>query len=186
MAHKRIPGTSQREASLTSLVATDVVEQRILLIRGHKVMLDADLAQVYGVTTTRLHQQVRRNRERFPADFMFQLNAKEMGEVVANCNHLKRLKFSAVRARAFTEHGVVMLASVLNTPTAIHASIQVVRASMRLRAFLASHKQLARRLAALERKYDSQFKEVFDSIRDLIRTPSAHRGRIGFVSGSPR
>jgi hypothetical protein len=162
------------------------VEQRILLIRGHKVMLDADLAQVYGVSTTRLLQQVRRNRERFPADFMFQLNAREMVEVVANCNHLKRLKFSSVRARAFTEHGAVMLASVLNTPTAIHASIQVVRAFMRLREFLASHKQLDRKLSALERKYDSQFKEVFDSIRDLMQPPVSHRRRIGFVAGSAR
>jgi hypothetical protein len=186
MAHKKAPG-SQKEAPLTSLVATDLVEQRILLIRGQKVMLDADLAQVYGVTTKRLLQQVYRNRERFPADFMFQLKAEEMDEVVANCNHLKRLKFSTVRARAFTEHGAVMLASVLlNTPTAIHASIQVVRAFMRLRAFLQAHKQLGRKLSALEKKYDSQFKEVFDSIRDLMHPPVAHRRRIGFVAGAAR
>ena len=106
--------------------------------------------------------------------------------VVANCNHLKRLKFSSVRARAFTEQGAVMLASVLNTPTAIHASIQVVRAFMRLRVILASHKQLHRKLSALERKYDSQFKEVFDSIRDLMQPPVSHRRRIGFVAGSAR
>ena len=138
------------------------------------------------MTTKRLLQQVYRNRERFPADFMFQLNAKEMDEVVANCNHLKRLKFSAVRARAFTEHGAVMLASVLNTPTAINASIQVVRAFMRLRAFLQAHKQLGRKLSALEKKYDSQFKEVFDSIRDLMHPPVAHRRRIGFVASAAR
>ena len=185
MAHKHTPSPRQKKKPLTSLAAAEVVEQRILLIRGQKVMLDADLAQVYSVTTKRLLQQVHRNRERFPADFMFQLNAKEMNEVVANCNHLKQLKFSTVRARAFTEHGAVMLASVLNTPKAIYASIQVVRAFMRLRAFLAAHKQLARKLAALERKYDARFKDVFDKIRGLMQPPVARR-RIGFVSGSSR
>jgi hypothetical protein len=184
MAHR--PSTIQKKPTLPSLATAEVVEQRILLIRGQKVMLDADLAQVYAVTTKRLLQQVHRNRERFPADFMFQLNAKEMDEVIANCNHLKRLKFSTVRARAFTEHGAVMLASVLNTPKAIHASIQVVRAFMRLRAFLAAHKQLARKLAALERKYDARFKDVFDAIRGLMQPPVGPRRRIGFVAGSPR
>ncbi len=100
-------------------IPVERIDARILAIRGHKVMIDADLAELYGVTTKRLNQQVRRNSERFPEDFMFELTAKETAEVVANCIHLARLKFSPVAPLAFTEHGALMAASVLNTPRAI-------------------------------------------------------------------
>ena len=130
-------------------------------------MLDADLAELYGVLTKVLNQAVKRNKERFPVDFMFQLTKEEKDEVVTNCDHLKRLKFSPTLPHAFTEHGAIMLATILNSPIAVQASIQVVRAFVRLRQMLASNADLARKLDTLERKYDAQFKVVFDAIRQL-------------------
>lgn len=169
------------------LVPAERIDRSILLIRGEKVLLDADLATLYGVTTKRLNEQVRRNRERFPADFMFRLSPKEKAEVVANCDHLQKLKFSPALPQAFTEHGAVMLASVLNSPVAVAASIQVVRAFVRLRYMLASNADLARKLAALERKYDSQFKVVFDAIRELMEPPEpGSKKPIGFHTEADR
>lgn len=156
------------------------LDDRIVTMRGTRVMLDADLAAIYGLSTKRLNQQVKRNRGRFPADFMFQLTAVEKAEVVAHCGHLQRLKFSASRPYAFTEHGAVMLASVLNTPVAIVASLRVVRAFVRLRAAVVERRDLAKRLDALEARYDDQFKVVFDAIRALRTTPAASRKSIGF------
>lgn len=165
---------------MESLVPLERIEKRILVFRGHKVMLDVDLASLYGVTTKRLNEQVKRNRNRFPEDFTFRLTAEEKAEVVAKCDHLQRLKFSPTLPYAFTEHGALMLASVLNSPTAIHASIQIVRVFIRLRAALASDKGLRRRLGALEKKYDSQFKVVFDAIRKLMEPTAPPKPRIGF------
>jgi len=163
-----------------AIAPAERIESRILLIRGHKVMLDSDLAQVYRVRTKRLNEQVKRNKDRFPADFMFKLTAREKAEVVANCDHLRRLKFSPALPYAFTEHGAMMLASVLNSPVAVQASIQVVRAFLRLREILATHKELARKLADLEQKYDKQFRVVFDAIRELMSPPKKQRKQIGF------
>jgi hypothetical protein len=169
------------------LVPEERIAQGILMIRGHKVMLDADLADLYGVTTKRLNEQVKRNQERFPVDFMFQLTEEEKAQVVANCDHLKRLKFSPVLPNAFTEHGAIMVASVLNTPQAVAMSVLVVRAFVRLRQMLTSNADLARKLAALEKKYDTQFKVVFDAIRELMTPPGPKTKRlIGFVSGEEK
>ena len=129
-------------------IPVERIDTRILAIRGHKMMIDADLAELYGVTTKRLNQQVRRNSERFPEDFMFELTTKEKAEVVANCNHLSKLKFSPVAPLAFTEHGALMAASVLNTPRAIEVSVFVVRAFVRLKQALDSHKELEVRKSA--------------------------------------
>ena len=153
--------------SRESLVPMERIERAIFVIRGQKVMLDADLAELYGVLTKVLNQAVKRNKERFPVDFMFQLTKEEKDEVVTNCDHLKRLKFSPTLPHAFTEHGAIMLATILNSPVAVQASIQVVRAFVRLRQMLASNADLARKLDTLERKYDAQFKVVFDAIRQL-------------------
>ncbi len=147
------------------------IEQHIYLIRGHKVMLDSDLARLYGVTTKRLNEQVKRNRQRFPRRYMFRLSETEKKKVVANCDYLHKLKFSPVRPYAFTEHGAIMLASVLNSSRAIRASVAVVDAFIRLREILATHKDLAQRLVELEKKYDAQFKVVFDAIRELMEKP---------------
>jgi len=144
-------------------------------------MLDADLAELYGVTTKRLNEQVKRNRNRFPEDFMFQLTEEEKIDVVANCDHLKRLRFSPNLPHAFTEHGAIMLASVLNSPIAVQASIHVVRAFVRLRQILASNADLARKLDTLEKKYDAQFKVVFEAIRQLMIPPETKRKKIGFL-----
>ena len=165
---------------------SDRIRQSILLIRGQRVMLDVDLALVYGVTTKRLNEQVTRNQDRFPADFMFRLTRQEKTEVVANCDHLGGLKFSAVPPRAFTEHGAIMLAAVLNSPVAIHASVQIVRAFVQLREILSGHRDLADKLAALERRYDHQFKVVFDAIRELMIEEHAPKKEIGFKASGRR
>ena len=162
------------------LIPDEKVDRAILLIRGEKVMLASDLAGLYGVPTKVLNQAVRRNRERFPGDFMIQLTKEEKEEVVTNCDHLERLKYSPYLPYAFTEHGAVMLANVLNSPIAVTASIQVVRAFVRLRKMLASNEVLSRKLNALENKYDSQFKTVFDAIRALMVPPEKKKRKIGF------
>jgi ORF6N domain. len=165
-----------------AIVPMDRITHAILFIRGQKVMLDADLAELYGVTTKRMNEQVKRNRARFPADFMFQLTEDEKAEVVANCDHLVRLKFSPALPTAFTEHGAIMVASVLNSARAVEMSVFIVRAFVRLRQMLASNVELARKLATLERKYDAQFKVVFDAIRELMKPPEPKKKRpIGFA-----
>src|ERR1700710_3080092 len=149
MAQSTRKRAKQAEAvpeTTVAVVPVERVERRILMIRGEKVLLDADLADLYGATTKRLNEQVRRNRDRFPADFMFQLKAEEKSEVVANCDHLARLKFSPSLPLAFTEHGAIMAANVWSPPRAIAASVMVVRAFVRLRQMLASHADLARKL----------------------------------------
>ena len=163
-----------------------IIEKRILVIRATRVMIDADLAEVYGVSTKRLNQQVARNVERFPSDFMFRLTAEEKRKVVANCDHLKRLKFSSSLPLVFTEHGAMMLAGVLNSPAAVHASVEVVRAFVRLREILSGHKDFGRHLDHLERKYDAQFKAVFDAIRHLMDPPRHIGKKIGFQADRGR
>jgi hypothetical protein len=155
------------------------IGRSILFIRGYRVMLDKDSAELYGVTTKRLNEQVRRNVGRFPPDFMFQLSFQEF------TNLRSQIATSSWGGRrtppyAFTEHGAVMLASVLNSPIAVHASIEVVRAFVRLRQMLASHEELARKLMTLEKKYDAQFKVVFDALRELMKPPEPTRRSIGF------
>jgi len=146
-------------------------------------MLDADLAEVYGTTTKALNQAVKRNRERFPAEFMFQLTRREKDEVVTNCDHLRKLKYSPNFPFAFTEYGAVMLASVLNSPIAVQASIAVVRAFIRLREILATHKELARKLKELENRiegHDEEITALFDAIRELMESPEKPSKQIGF------
>lgn len=164
-----------------AIIPVGQIEQVILLIRGQKVMVDTDLARIYGVTPKRLREQLRRNLDRFPADFMFQLVKEETVEVSANCGHLTHLKFSPTQPYAFTEHGTIMLASILSSKIAVQASVQVVRAFVRLREILSTHKDLARKLEELEQKYDHQFKIVFDAIRQLMEPPPLPlKRKIGF------
>lgn len=163
-----------------SVVPFERIERAILFIRGEKVMLDSDLAEIYGVSTKRLNEQVKRNANRFPVDFMFQLTETEKSEVVANCDHLAKLKFSPRLPYAFTEHGALMLANVLNSERAAQTSVMVVRAFVRLRQLLSSNAELARKLESLEKKYDAQFKVVFDAIRQLTSPPAKPKRGIGF------
>lgn len=185
--------TGTESSSLTSVVTPESVERRILLIRGERIILDCDLAALYGVRTKRLNEQVRRNANRFPSDFLFQLTPGETTEVVANCDHLSNLKYTKVLPYAFTEHGAIMAASVLNTPRAVEMSVFVVRAFVRLRNLLATHKELAEKLAELERKlasHDEQIVAIVEAIKQLMaprerpNTRAApERRRIGFQSG---
>jgi hypothetical protein len=156
------------------LVPIERIEKRIYFVRGHKVMLDSDLAELYGVRTKALNQAVKRNKEHFPKDFMFRLTEQEKNEVVTNCDHLQRLKFSPVLPYAFTEHGAVMLANVLNSTRATEVSIYVVRAFVRLRTGLKKDKELAKKLDQLERlvvQHDGDIRSLFESIRYLMSCP---------------
>jgi hypothetical protein len=167
----------------TSLIPLERIATTILVIRGEKVILDADLALLYGVTTKRLNEQVKRNRKRFPEDFMFQLTKSEKDEVVANCDHLQNLKFSRALPHAFTEHGAIMAANILNSGRAIEASVQVVRAFVRLRNLVSSQKEIATHLGKIESrlgKHDQEIDLIFKAIRQLVNTPKTKSKQIGF------
>ena len=164
-----------------SLITEERISQRIFIIRGKKVMLDRDLASLYGVQTRILNQAVKRNLKRFPEDFMFQLTRSETSEVITNCDNLKNLKFSPSHPYAFTEQGIAMLSSVLNSDKAIEVNIQIMRTFTKLRELMLVHKDLRIKIEALEKKYDSQFKIVFDALRKLIDPPQKPKTPIGFV-----
>jgi hypothetical protein len=173
--------------SKANLIPVARIESTILTIRGQKVMLDADLAVMFGVTTKALNQAIKRNTERFPLICMFRLSADEKLEVVTNCDHLTRLKFSRSNPLAFTEHGVLMAATVLNSPQAVEMSLAIIRTFVRLRELLESNSHLSKKLADLERRYDAQFKAVFDAIRQLMASPSEPpKPRIGFETEEQR
>ncbi len=177
------------------------IELRIQSIRGLRVIVDADLAALFGVPTKALNQAIKRNLARFPADFMFHLSAAEKLEVVTNCDHLRKLKYSKALPFAFTEHGAMMAAMVLNSPRAMDVSVYVVRAFVRLREAALQHQDLAERLASLEEKtqalttsHDSfsrhtkaQLKQVFDALRELMMPPAVPvlpKRPIGFITPS--
>ena len=175
-----------------SLIPLERIEQSILLIRGQKVMLDRDLSLLYGVETRVLNQAVSRNKGRFPEDFMFRLTREEIMRISqfvisSAAPGIKTLKFSK-NVFAFTEHGVAMLYSVLNSPRAIQVNIQIMRTFAKFREIISQHKDLARRLDELEKKYDAQFKVVFDAIRQLMRPaePETPKMRIGFLVDEPK
>ena len=166
------------------LFPIEAIEKRILFIRNQKVMIDSDLAELYGVTTKRLNEQVKRNKGRFPEDFMFKLTKKEKQELVANCDHLIRLKYSSAMPNAFTEHGAIMLAAVLNSQKAIEMSLFVVRAFIRLREIISTHKELAQKLKELELKVDSHdqhIQAIFEVINQLIASPEKPKRKMGFT-----
>jgi hypothetical protein len=162
------------------MIPMERIEQAIILLRGEKVMLDADLAVLYGVETRVLVQAVKRHQERFPADFMFQLSRVEFDHLRSQSVTSSQWGGRRYPPYAFTEQGVAMLSSVLNSPQAIQVNIEIMRAFIRLRRMLASHAELARKLENLEKKYDVQFKMVFDAIRKLMATPEPKGRRIGF------
>ncbi len=164
-------------------ISIETIEGKILLIRGQKVIVDSDLAALYGVPTKVFNQAVKRNKRRFPSDFMFQLDYRELtilrSQIVTlkpgHGEHRKYLPY------VFTEQGVAMLSSVLNSERAIDVNIEIMRAFVRLRQLLSSNKELSRRLDELEKKYDAQFKVVFDAIRQLMTPPATDRKKIGFL-----
>ena len=167
-----------------ALVLPEIIEQKIFLIRGKKVMIDSDLANVYGVETKVFNQAVKRNIKRFPEDFMFKLTSVEKNYVVTNCYRLRQLKYSPYRPHVFTEQGVAMLSSVLNSERAIKANIQIIRTFVKLREMIISNKELRLKIEAMERKYDKRFRVIFDTLRKLLENNQQEKTRtrelIGF------
>jgi ORF6N domain len=182
-------------ASSTAAILLPRIEARIQTIRGHRVMIDSDLAEVYGVPTKALNQAVKRNAGRFPGDFMFQLNGAEKTEVVTNCDHLQKLKYSKALPYAFTEHGAIQAANVLVSAQAVEMGIYVVRAFVQLRQAAVLHADLAKRLTQLEltterlemshdtfsRNTRAQLRQVMDALKELMVPPQPHQRPIGFV-----
>lgn len=168
------------ERKAWELTPQEQIEKKILLIRGHKVMLDSDLAQLYGVTTKRFNEQVSRNKKRFPKDFMIRLTGKEaaiLRSQIATSSWGGRRYLPYV----FTEHGAIMAANVLNSERAVEMSIRVVRTFIKLRQILSTHKALIRKIEEMEKKYDYQFQVVFDAIKQLLEPPpEKQKHQIGF------
>jgi len=173
------------------IIPPERIEKRIYLLRGQKVMLDSDLAELYGVATKILNKAVSRNRDRFPADFMFQITREDARNLRfqfgTSSLHDKSAQGVArvwggrrTLPYAFTEQGVAMLSGILNSPRAILVNVAIMRAFVKLRRLLNTHADLARKLDALERKYDAQFRVVFDAIRELMTPPAPRPRRIGF------
>jgi hypothetical protein len=178
---RRYQKRRQASSSEASAPLAELIEEQIFLLRDHKVMLSTSLARLYEVEPRVLVQAVKRNLARFPEDFMFQLSEEEFRAlksqiVISSWGGMRRAS-----PYAFTEQGVSMLSSVLRSQRAIHVNIEIMRAFVRLRRILASHAQLGRKLDALEKKYDSQFKLVFDAIRELMTPPPSNRRAIGFT-----
>ncbi len=162
------------------------IESLILTIRGHRVMIDADLAGLYGVETRALNQAVKRNADRFPKDFQFRLTAGEKSEVITNCDHLRHLKFSKSLPFAFTEHGAIMAATVLNSPQAVSMSVFVVRAFIQMREHIAANAAILKRLAEIDRtllQHDTALLDLYEKLLPLLQPPPDPPSRqIGFHS----
>lgn len=178
-------GNPRFMATKSVLISVDHIEPLILEIRGKKVILDSDLARLYAVPTRTLNQAVKRNQARFPNDFTFQLSSSEKHQVVTNCDHLSRLKFSHQLPRAFTEHGAIMAATILNSRRAVEISVFVVRAFIRLREVALAHKELAAKLIELERRvtgHDDSIRQLVAAIRQLMAPPPQDKPKrhIGF------
>ncbi|MFH1703551.1 MAG: ORF6N domain-containing protein [Nitrospirota bacterium] len=166
---------------MKALISVEMIEKKILMIRGKKVMLDSDLAELYKVETRTLIQAVKRNINRFPSDFMFQLNYQEVASLRSQIVISKTGRGGRrYQPYVFTEQGVAMLSSVLNSERAIEVNIHIMRAFVKLREMIASHKDLAKRLYELEKKYDEQFRVIFDAIRELMKPPETKTKKIGF------
>ena len=168
---------------MKEIILQETIERKIFLIRGHKVMVDRDLAELYGVPTKRVNEQVKRNIKRFPEDFMFQLTRQEKDELVATCDRFGSLKYSTSNPYVFTEQGVAMLSSILNSERAIQVNIAIMRVFVKLREIISTHKELAYKLDELERKierHDEEIRAVFEAIRQLMAPPEKPKRRIGF------
>lgn len=169
---------------MKELIPAEIIESKIYLIRGQKVMLDRDLAELYGVATKVLNQAVKRNGKRFPDDFMFKLATPEKNELVTNCDRFRTLKHSTVTPYAFTEQGVAMLSTVLNSERAIQVNIAIMRTFVKFREMLSANKELAHKLTLLENrieKHDGEIKAIFNAIRQLMAPPETKKkADIGF------
>jgi hypothetical protein len=169
---------------MEELIKPDGIERFILLIRNNRVMIDRDLAVLYGVETKNLNRQVKRNPGRFPVEFMYQLNLKEKNELVTNCHRFAILKHSSSLPYAFTEHGVAMLATVLNSEQAVRMSIQIIKTFIRVREFLLASQFFDERLTKLEEKVEDQFSLVFDALDAMNTMKNQPMNPIGYKNGS--
>jgi len=172
---------SKKSSPAKLLIPQEVIENKILLLRGKKVMLDRDLAILYKVPTSRLNEQVKRNIERFPKDFLFQLTKEEFGNWKSQIAMSNSGKMSIRRKPyAFTKQGIAMLSSVLKGKVAIQVNIQIMRTFIRLKEIIMNHKSIQRKIENMEKKYDPQFKVVFDAIKQLLIPSEKPKGKIGF------
>lgn len=167
---------------MDALIVQGEISSKILTLRKEQVMVDSDLAVLYGVTTKRLNEQVKRNIARFPSDFMFQLNENEKNELVANCDRFNTMKHSTVNPYVFTEQGIYMLASVLKSPKAIEVNISIIRTFKKLREFSKHYNALAKQIMEVERKSDKQYKELKKALDDLIASSEVADAKVmGFI-----
>lgn len=176
--------TVVKRQNVEEIIPQVIIEQRIFLIRGQRVMVDRDISELYGVETKYLNRQVKRNILRFPNEFMFQLNSKERNELVTICHRFATMKHSTSLPYAFTEHGVAMLASVLNSGRAIKISISIIKAFIKIREMLFAHKDLTVKLNELEKKiekHDGEIGTIFEAIRQLMSPPKEKIQKIGFL-----
>lgn len=170
---------------MNELIPVERIENKIFMIRGQKVMIDKDLAELYNVETKQLNRQVKRNIKRFPAEFMFQLTEEEKIELVTNWHRFNSLKHSSSKPYAFTEHGVAMLASVLKSERAIRISIMIVKTFIKLKQYIKSHRELAGKISEIESKYnkhDTQIQAIFKALRKMIEEPVKPSKKIGFLA----
>jgi hypothetical protein len=166
---------------MNKLIPAEIIENKIFIIRGEKVMLDRDLAKLYRVKTSQLKRQVKRNWERFPDDFMFILNQEEIKDLVCHFGIPSKSVFGGALPWAFTEYGILMLSSVLNSTRAIQVNIQIMRTFTRLRKLLASNKAVWQKIQAMENKYDKRLKAIFNTLKILIKPPMKAKQPIGFL-----
>ena len=174
---------------MTEITPIESIIRKIIFLHNEKILLDRDLAELYGVSTKALNQAVTRNRRRFPPDFMFRVTKAEKDELVTNCDRFRSLKHSSAMPRAFTEQGVAMLSSVLNSDRAIEVNIAIMRAFVQLRKITSSQKQLARKLQEIEARledHDESIGAIFEAIQQLMTPPEEPRKRIGFEVKEPK
>jgi hypothetical protein len=162
-------------------IPDEVIINKIYVIRDQKVMLDKDLAEIYNVQTKRLKEQVRRNIDRFPASFMFELTKEKKNQLVANCDHLKKLKFSPVLPKVFTEHGILMLSSVLNSELAVKMSVQIIETFVQLRKLANNYDDIMHKINEMESRNNEQFSEIYEVLQRLFSKPKEQaRKEIGY------
>lgn len=171
---------------MSNLVLQQGIENRIFVIRNQRVMVDRDLAELYEIETKHLNRQVRRNKHRFPKEFMFTLTVKEKNELVTKCHRFQSMKYSSSLPSVFTEHGVAMLATVLNSEIAVKMSIEIIKTFIKLRKIISTHKQVAKKLKQLEGKidkHDEDIRSLFEAIRQLTTNGQKPKKKIGFYIG---
>lgn len=175
----RQPRLWSKKSKMKELVIQEIIEQKIYLVRGQRVMLDRDLAALYEITTGNFNKAVSRNIDRFPSDFMFKLNKEEFRNLIFQFG-TSRWGGTRKNPRVFTEHGILMLSSVLNSKRATQVNIQIMRTFIKMREMLSAHKDILRRIEEMEKKYDSQFRVIFQTVKKMMSPPDTPKRQIGF------